>query len=250
MSKPPSTVKVRRQVEASASTFRTKICTPWSLVVCDGSPVRVLDELEGLTANYQHKVGFRTATADPSFPDSWQLSANVRSANGINTEDFSPSVNKIWIQFCIAAAASSGTGEALASVQGMLSPHDFLVGTRRIEANPDVNAGENDVYRIGRKFPAFMLSKVMLAVIYTGSSSGTPTVNYVPAVRYYNRYEDAGTWSTANFAPSGPVTANERRNFLPTVALTPGPNLWAEVGLSISTATRGTFRVIAMAKYA
>jgi hypothetical protein len=55
--------KVVGQSESSANAFRTKLVTPWMFMLCDGAAtVRILDELEGLTQNYRHKVQYRTAS--------------------------------------------------------------------------------------------------------------------------------------------------------------------------------------------
>jgi hypothetical protein len=150
----------------------------------------------------------------------------------------------LWIQAAIAAAAPSSSGEALASVQLMLPSDDCLLGSSTFEVNPDVNAGEFDVYQIGGTYPAFGLTRLMVAVIFSGWVSGN--VVYQPVVRYFNREPDAGPWAT--IATSRTTASNDRFNFLEST-LSPGLNLWLQVGLKVSTATRGNFKVLAAGKY-
>jgi hypothetical protein len=245
---PRLTTRASGQLECTATAaYRTKLVTPWILMIADGTDtVRLVDELQLLTDNYRHKGQYRTADVSTDFPNAW-AQGTFRNGNGVSQEDLTPVTGALWIQAGIATSASSGSGEAWASIQLATPGRDQLIGSRSIEINPVVNSGENETFKIGQKFPAFGLTGLMMGVIYTGSQSGAPTVAYRPVVRYFNSEMGAGTWTDmAN--TSGNITANERRNFYET-SLTTGNAMWGEIGLKLSTSTRGNFQVVAAAKY-
>jgi hypothetical protein len=228
-------------VGAVSSDFIVAFTTPWQLVFGAGTNgLRLMDEMQAKEGNHQQKVCWRTAEVLTDFPDAWSYSSNVHTTNGaVNVEDFTPTAGKMWVQGGLSVAASSGSGQALASLLAGVAGEGRIVATGTIDVQPDVNSGQAAYHLIGEEFPAQGMSNLMFAAVIKGVDG---TLGWQPAVRYLNRPDAPGNWSDLWSAQS--PTASTRTNS-GSLGISPGTNMFAQVGIKItSTAARGSFALI------
>lgn len=232
--------KVSQQLAAVSADYVTMLTSPWMLAFGAGTNgLRVLDEIAAITNNYRHKVCWRTAAVVTDLPDAWNVSGNVRNQNGSNTEDFTPTAGKLWVQAGLQVSASSASGEAFASVQAATLGKGQLVASGSFGVEPALNSSQTAYFAVGEPFPVFGIGNLMFAVIINGVDG---TLTWQPAVRYMNREDSAGAWADLWSAQS--PNANIRTNS-GSLGITPGANMLAQVGIKVtSTTARGEFDVL------
>ena len=119
-----------------------------------------------------------------------------------------------------------------------------IVGKRTVNLQPDLNAGQAAYHPVTEPFPALALSELTFGFVLSGVSG---TVTYQPAVRFFNRPDEApGSWTDLS-SPQSPAT-NERRIFW-ALGVSPGPNFWAQAGVKVTTAARATMMALVSGKY-
>lgn len=239
MGAPRDSRKKTKQVHADSSNYKTIEEGPWMLFY-GGTTFRILDERRGLTGTYRHFVRYRTAEVTPDFPDAWTDSANVRSANGINVEDFTPAAAKMWIQAAVAASVSGVIGEAQISLQAMTKSNGEIVASQTIQLQQDLNSTQTGIVPLGEPFPALGLAGCLAGVVLTGVGG---TADYQLAIRYMDRLDEPGAWTAIGNAVTG-VTGNDRRN-TGDISITPSTNMWAQLGWQYTAAYRGTAQIVA-----
>jgi len=243
---PVSTPKLTKQLGSTSNDYVVMAVTPWLLRYGVGtSGLRVLDEIRALSGNYRHKVAWRTADVSKAFPNAWNFSTNIRTNNGINTEQFTATADTLWVQAGLAVSASgvSPEGEALASVQAMVPSVARIAAARNIEVQPVLNTSESMYVPIGQPFAALSMDSAMFALVANGVSG---TISYQPAIRYGDRSDDMGAWTDLGTSQS--FTANGRANS-GNISITPDVNMWAQAGLKITATGRGTIQTAVAVKY-
>jgi hypothetical protein len=224
-----------------------KIIGPWTLAYgVGGSGLRLCSEIRTLT-NYEHAMAFQTASVSTDFPDGWTVSGNTRSTNNTFVEDFPAAAwsGKLWVRPGLAVSSqANGVGDAQVGLQAWITSPSTIAGARTVSVNPDLNAGGVAYYPVTAPLPALSLSEVMVAAVLSGVNG---TLTYQPAIRYFNRIDEApGAWTDLG-APQSPNT-NERRNF-GGIAVAPGTVAFAQVGIKVTTAARATISLLVAGKY-
>ncbi len=247
---PRMSKRARKDLVATTSAgFTTGVTTGWMLLY-GAATLREWMELRAATANFRARFRYRTADVTTSRPNAWVTSTTDRSTTDQYIEDVTVSglTDKLWVQVAVAqATASTGqVGEATVEVQGTLDGNAAIVAADRVQVEPTINASQNAYYPFGSRFQALGLTGVMVGFVLTGVSG---TVDYGLAIRYYEGDElEPGAW--VDLVGFTGVSADEVRNS-GHQAVTPGTNMWAQLGLKISSGTnpRATVQVLGAARW-
>jgi hypothetical protein len=238
-----TTPKTMQQCTAETSTYLTKMTGKWVLLYGSGTlGVRIMDELRQPTANWAQKSGYRTAAVSPDFPNAWVLASTPRTNVGCTPEDFTPAAGAMWIQACLAGAATSGTAEALSGLQMSVKSAGEIVATGQVQLEPDLNSTQTAYFPIGDPIPAAGLSGMMFAVVSSGVNG---TTTFQAATRTMDRADEPGVWTDQGSANT--ITQNDRWNS-GDISITASTML-IQPGIKVTTASRALLQVLVAGRF-
>lgn len=238
MTVPRMTRRMARQVGSTSTDYTTAFVTPWMLVV-GATTFRVSDEARGVSGGYRHKVRWRTADILAGLPGAWTDSTNVRTSDGISSEDFTISTGKLWVQAGLAVSSSTGAGEAYAAIQASCSSKGQIVGSARIQVEPTLNSSQVAYYPIPGVSGQLGVTGLLFAFRATGVGG---TLDFTAAARTFDSQDAPGSWVDWSGTPFSLTADGVCSTGLFTA--TDSGKMFAQGGLKVTSAGRGTIDVV------
>jgi hypothetical protein len=181
MSAPKGTKPVQGQCIARGSTYLTVLEGP-VILAYGAAECRFSGFARNIRGNMAVKPRYRRIAVVPDSPENEApVEGTAVTAEGTFCQDMDLSGlgSYMFIQVGLGGAVTSGSaGECLGMFQAWTDTPAEIVVRQTITVQPDLNSSQTAIIALGRPFPAFGLTGVMIGVAARGVA-GSPTMNFL-----------------------------------------------------------------------
>jgi hypothetical protein len=253
MSAPKGTRPRQGQLTARSSTYLTALEGP-EILAYGASELRFTGLLRNIRDSFSIKPRYRRIAVVADNPENaaWNDGTAISTeVNFCQDMDLSSLGSYMFVQVALGAAATSGSGgEGLAMFQAWVDTTAEIVVRQTVTLQPVLNTSQVGIIPLGKPFPAFGLTGVMIAVAARGVT-GSPTMNFLTRT-FSGDPTRPGAWDTGSpLLGSNKTfsTTNEDYNS-GNLAFAPTDVAYAQLAAKIPDVNAtGTFDIIIAAKY-